>query len=343
MSFFKSIGEHFTAPKNVRSQSDNISIVGPCIVLDVMLSEKDAIPTIFPYNGPADIGKIRIKKLVVSNSKKPDDEIKLTAYPADRKIISYPLPGELVFVFLATSNEVNDAGKSTRRFFYQTNITLSNSITYNSLPNVGDKTKTKNTAGSDNSTVSNFINNILQRFNKKLKNKSSYIKDNVDSNNVLGVIVKERPLLQPYEGDTVYQGRFGQSIRFGSTTNKTDNPWSTEGLSGAPIIVHRVTDKLDQNNQLSYTTENINDDNSSLYMCSTQKIDLRLSCSTKMDSWRTIYKLKKQTADAVAGANIATNKDETQIYQKVVDVTKPITDAFPSQSQTSETQPTQQQ
>ena len=45
--------------------------------------------------------------------------------------------------------------------------------------------------------------------------------------------------LQPYEGDLIYQGRWGQSLRFGSTANNTPipNPWSKSGEDGDPITI----------------------------------------------------------------------------------------------------------
>ena len=47
--------------------------------------------------------------------------------------------------------------------------------------------------------------------------------------------------LQPYEGDVIYEGRWGNSIRFGSTvTNaKIPNPWSRTGENGDPITIIR--------------------------------------------------------------------------------------------------------
>ena len=43
--------------------------------------------------------------------------------------------------------------------------------------------------------------------------------------------------LQTYEGDILYEGRFGQSIRFGSTNPGSTNDWSLDGASGDPIII----------------------------------------------------------------------------------------------------------
>lgn len=352
MSLFKGFGEMYVKPLHVPGGVDPTSVVGVCVVLDVMLKPSDANGDIFPYQGPKDIGKIRIKP-VFQTTRKLDDEITAIAYPADRKTVSYPLPGELVFVHINNSDEVElQTGRPVKRYYYVSTSTQNGSITYNSLPDSGDKRTTNSTdifnessAGSLLATVnraattqpsnngpeigltpsiasslSSYINNLLQKFNRKLKNRDSFIKENLDNNNVLGVVVKERPALQPYEGDSVYQGRYGQSIRFGSTTNKNDNNWSKEGLSGAPIMIQRVHDKIDSSNLVSHTTEDINEDNSSIYLCSTQKVEMRLSCSTNMHSWRTIYRIENKSKDPNVFDTVTNKEDGTLIYQKVVDM-----------------------
>ena len=49
-----------------------------------------------------------------------------------------------------------------------------------------------------------------------------------------------RPL-QPYLGDIMLEGRYGQSIRFGSTISgsRVPNNWSNEGQAGNPITIIR--------------------------------------------------------------------------------------------------------
>jgi len=100
------------------------------------------------------------------------------------------------------------------------------------------------------------------------------------------------PLL-PFEGDVINEGRWGNSIRLGSTvTTKTNSPtglnnWSTTGLSGDPIIIIRNG----QGSQVGDegwipVTENINDSDSSIYLTSTQKLPLQAS-STSYDSYTT--------------------------------------------------------
>ncbi len=89
--------------------------------------------------------------------------------------------------------------------------------------------------------------------------------------------------LQPYEGDIIYEGRWGQSIRFGSTVlNK--NPWSTQGTNGDPIFMLVNGQSQTQTQPWIPTNENINEDLNSIYATSTQQIPINVA-STNYDSY----------------------------------------------------------
>ena len=87
--------------------------------------------------------------------------------------------------------------------------------------------------------------------------------------------------LQTFEGDYILEGRFGNSIRFGSTNKvgaKDENPWSTNPteLTNSPILL--------LSNQHNYKlpgsdlhTEDINKDGASIYLTSNQIIPLSIN------------------------------------------------------------------
>ena len=93
----------------------------------------------------------------------------------------------------------------------------------------------------------------------------------------------------------ILEGRFGNSIRFGSTnkSNEISNPnsWSDLGNTGDPITIIRngQPDNLDDKGWLP-TIENINGDASSIYLTSNQKIQNFIQASPHMDSFNAIYK-----------------------------------------------------
>jgi hypothetical protein len=86
------------------------------------------------------------------------------------------------------------------------------------------------------------------------------------------------PLL-PYEGDVIYEGRWGNSIRLGSTVDNefliNKNTWSTNNkvtTNGDPIIIIKNGQGNITQEGWTPTVENINLNLSSIYLTSTQKI-----------------------------------------------------------------------
>lgn len=85
--------------------------------------------------------------------------------------------------------------------------------------------------------------------------------------------------MQPFKGDLLIEGRWGNSIRLGSTSKKIANtyaiqpPWTMGGKTTDPIIVlsnSQVSKKKDGN--VEFNIENIETDASSIYLTSTQKL-----------------------------------------------------------------------
>ena len=99
----------------------------------------------------------------------------------------------------------------------------------------------------------------------------------------LGKTFKERsnihPLL-PFEGDIIEEGRWGNSIRIGSTVPNTPNNWSSTGSSGDPIMILRNGQGVQTEEGWIPTVEDINNDDSSAYFTSTQKIPLKASSTS---------------------------------------------------------------
>ena len=85
--------------------------------------------------------------------------------------------------------------------------------------------------------------------------------------------------LTPYEGDIIHEGRWGQSIRFGSTV-LGKNPWSQVGKNGDPILILRNGQASSSTEAWVPTFEKINEDLGSIYFGSTQKIPLDASSTS---------------------------------------------------------------
>jgi hypothetical protein len=109
------------------------------------------------------------------------------------------------------------------------------------------------------------------------------------------------PLL-PFEGDIITEGRWGNSIRIGSTVQNTPNNWSTTGSNGDPIIILRNGQGTQTDEGWIPTVEDINNDDSSIYLTSTQKIPLK-AASTLYNS----YSTQPQSPNEFAGKQIILN------------------------------------
>lgn len=93
-----------------------------------------------------------------------------------------------------------------------------------------------------------------------------------------------RPL-RPFEGDNILEGRLGNSIRLGSTS-KPLNPWSQNGENSDPIIIIRNGQYNNINDEtFNPNIENINNDDSSIYLTSNQNISNFKVASKNLQSY----------------------------------------------------------
>lgn len=142
---------------------------------------------------------------------------------------------------------------------------------------------------------------------------------NIDLGNTFVERANIHPL-KPFEGDIIYEGRWGNSIRFGSTIkikpplNISLNNWSTgTSNSGDPIIIIRNGQGTQTEEGWIPIVEEINNDEASIYFTSTQKIPLKAS-STLYDSYRTA----PTAPDQYAGKQIILNSGRL-VFNSTVD------------------------
>ncbi len=217
-----------------------------------------------------------IGTIFIESTKNPifSDQIPLIpAYPAFPNIKQYPLINELVPIIYLTDVDVTENTTSVTAY-YLPPINVWNSQIHNGIPssNILPDSQQKDYQQVEAGSVRRITDqsteiNLGQTFNE---------------NNVIDV----HPLL-PYEGDIIYEGRFGNSIRLGSTVNnaKIPNTWSSTGDNGSPIFIIRNGQGPLTTESWVPTTEDINNDKSSIYLTSTQQIPLFLA-SNRQDSYR---------------------------------------------------------
>jgi hypothetical protein len=227
-----------------------------------------------------------------------DQPIKYDKYPTSKPLISnqkqLPLLNEIVYLILAPNTNIGGFTQS-QNVYYVSVISLWNHPHHNgypSDPNTPPETQQKDyqqtQAGSvrrvtDQSTEINLGNTFIERANI-------------------------HPLL-PFEGDILQEGRWGNSIRFSSTiknkqTGKSSNNWSLSGTSGDPITIIRNGQGKRSEEGWIPITEEINNDDSSIYLTSTQSIPL-IASSTNYFSYPS--ESSPTTPDQYTGKQIVIN------------------------------------
>jgi hypothetical protein len=251
------------ATNSSRSSSDNYNSMGApfyigrvkSIVLNQFVNNKRKPNP--DYKSAADIGKIRFDRLYSSNTMTATGTQNDFAYPMFSFIKQYPVVNEIVAIFYGPSDGLND-NKDSQKLFYMPAYAMWNAINHNAMPNPLEYSK------------------FLEEFATKPEYQGSTLKA---PEMPKGFTFTESPgvrSLTPFEGDSIIEGRYGQSVRFGSTVTdfKGFNPWSDTGENGSPITIirngqGRLTDPLDP---FSTTVENINSDGASIYLTTTQRI-----------------------------------------------------------------------
>jgi len=196
--------------------------------------------------------------------------------PSDPYRKSFPLVNEFVRVKYVVAPNTTGG-----QFVYEGPISLYGAVSPNVNPSPNPLAKPTPTSQQVNYSqveagAYNIQNNTPQTldFNSQLNlDRATF----VERSNI-------HPLL-PYAGDIIYEGRWGNSIRLGSTAKVTTNypnNWSNSGTNGDPLIIIK-------NGQPSNVSdfgaepivEDITQDPSSLYLTSTQKLPIQLAKNTR--------------------------------------------------------------
>lgn len=274
------LNSSFQGNKTSSPNSGNFNGFIPARVLEVSLSPDSNGSSIFQSTaGWQGIGAIKFEYINKggSLSKYPQGSI---AYPLDINFRKTPLINEIVFIVLGPSSQRTIDGNSDGTVPYYTSaINMWNGVHLNASPS-------QNTSPSSNTNVNSY-----EEVGDGNPNKSTTpIPDPT-----YGRIFTENPLIRnllPQEGDVILEGRFGQSLRFTSTnkqpsdTKDIQSPWSSFGEDGAPLTILRNgqdTSIIGFDNWFP-VYENINLDDSSIYLTSNQRIGINLA-STNLQSF----------------------------------------------------------
>jgi len=229
------------------------------IILDIdhpratSLGGVDAIGTIF-------FAEISTNKGLSNPEKLP------TAIPLFSFQKYFPLINELVLVL---DGDINTDTKSKQRIkYYLPTMNIWNSPQHNAMPLTEYYINTGNFSNTQNGIIKTPQDNSLNIPLGKTFQEKDFIKP-----------------LRPFEGDNILEGRLGNSIRLGSTS-KPLNPWSQNGENSDPITIIRNGQYNNINDDtFNPNIEDINNDDSSIYLTSNQNINNFKVASKNMQSY----------------------------------------------------------
>jgi hypothetical protein len=188
---------------------------------------------------------------------------------------NFPLENELVYIIALPSSNVQSNVSATSYYYFQP-INIWGSTHHNAIPDPINGEELPAAQQSDyQQTEAGAVRRVTDGGTE------------ID----LGDTFQERldiRNLQPYEGDIFHEGRWGQSIRFGSTVKDANipNPWSDSGENGDPITIIRNGQTEEDQDPWIPILENINEDKSSIYLTSTQDLPIDVS-SNDYSSYQT--------------------------------------------------------
>ena len=243
-------------------------------------------------------GDIMVEPMKVTNNLPGSLGIK--ASPLFPNIKNYPLKNETVYLLsFPGGNFSNNPGDI--KYYYISPVRIwSNAVNTNPTPNTAENIQGSNQNKSLQEVELGSSNISTKQQTTKFKPGTYF----TEKSNIFP--------LYPFEGDYIIEGRFGNSIRFGSTdiqsTDTTQTPlnsWSTFGLNGDPITILRNGQNPELGSPAQSTTiEEINKDLSSIYLTSTQQLPIEVA---SQNDYLSYGEEKPKSPNTYAGAQVVLN------------------------------------
>ena len=248
-------------------------------------------PDIFKKSGEwSSIGAVYFDSI---NTPSPDpnfskNNFALPLFPNNK---TFPLENEIIYVISLPNNNIQSNVNDISYYYFQP-INVWNSNHHNAIPDPINNSSLPPSQQQDyQQTSGGTVRRVTDGGTEIDLGKTFKEKLNIKS-------------IQPFEGDIINEGRWGQSFRFGSTVNNSaiPNPWSRTGNNGDPILILRNGQYSDGKDPWIPQVEDINKDISPIYATSTQNIPIEVS-SKNYNS----YKSAPTSPDKFAGEQIILN------------------------------------
>ena len=248
----------------------------------IELTAGEVLEVIYTDDNPELVYGVKVKILDNNIGHTPEDTSVITAVPLNFSYIRLPIVGEMVLIMLAPSSYTHGLRHSVTAYYLDI-ISLQFNIHNNALPTATKIIASKNISG-----------NSAQYNEASSGNSNQTPAPAVDVNFSENSTVKS---LQPYVGDVIISGRYGNSIRL-SATPKSGNfkvPANFSNAIGLPIAIYRNTKQSTDTQKINdFITEDFNAEENIIVQASGQELvfeqaSLALTAANQYNvtSWQT--------------------------------------------------------
>jgi hypothetical protein len=236
------------------------------VVKTILNDQDEETAKAFKENGEwSSIGSILFNSITRPNLA-PNALTNLVAKPLFPSTSAVPLVNEIVYILFLPDTDIEGAVSAGTYYYFQS-VNIWNSTHHNAIP--------------DPYTDQGIPESQQQDYQQTETGNVRRVTDG-STEIELGDTFQERldvRNLLPYEGDYIYQGRWGNTIRFGSTVSDAPipNPWSSVGENGDPILILKNGQHEEDTDPWVPQVEDINTDLSSIYLTSTQALPIEVA------------------------------------------------------------------
>jgi hypothetical protein len=232
-------------------------------VRHIILDETTETKVFSEYGGWSSIGCIFFDKI---NEPNPNPQFTTDnfARPLFPNQSAIPLKNEIVYVMTMPNSSIQENVNEVDYYYFQS-VNIWGSTHHNAIPN----------PINNNDTIPESQTQDYQQTETGNVRRVTDGGTDIDLGDTFEEKLEVRNLL-PYEGDYIYQGRWGNTIRLGSTVTDATipNTWSSTGEDGDPIMILKNGQHDEDTEPWVPQVEDINTDLSSIYLTSTQTLPI---------------------------------------------------------------------
>tara|TARA_R110001592_G_scaffold46378_5_gene147600 strand:- start:1958 stop:3193 length:1236 start_codon:yes stop_codon:yes gene_type:complete len=230
-----------------------------------MLDDKNQPKAFKKFGEWSSIGCIFFDKI---NQPNPDPQFSTDnfARPLFPNQSTIPLENEIVYIMALPNSDIQSNVNDLSYYYFQP-INIWNSVHHNAIPDpINGESLPESQQQDYEQTEGGSVRRVTDGGTE------------IDLGDTFQERLSIRNLL-PYEGDNILQGRWGNTIRMGSTVTDATipNPWSRDGENGDPITIIKNGQHEEDKDPWIPQVENINEDLSNIYLTSTQAIPIEVA------------------------------------------------------------------